>query len=110
MSMRTQLALVATVAILAIGAMFFSPAQLTGTSPLGTSPATAQKDISSKDAEVTHKVYFDVNINGKNSSQERQLVYELVKNCLADFTDEQAASRPLSERAEMLLGLRPYSK
>lgn len=67
--MRTQLALVATVAILAIGAMFFSPAQLTGTSPLGTSPATAQKDISSKDAEVTHKVYFDVNINGKNAGR-----------------------------------------
>ena len=45
-----------------------------------------------------------------DSSQDRQVVYEQVKTCLADFTDSEAAVKPLTERAEMLLGLRPFPK
>lgn len=73
MSMRTQLVLVAVVAVLAIGATFFSPAPLTGSSPSAT-PTTlgttaTQENISAKEAEVTHKVYFDVNINGEKAGR-----------------------------------------
>ena len=45
-----------------------------------------------------------------DTSQPRQTVYELVRNCLSDFTDREVSARPLSERAEMLLGLRPFPK
>lgn len=45
-----------------------------------------------------------------DSSQDRQVVYNIVKENLADFTDKDVAARPLSERAEMLLGLRPFPK
>lgn len=45
-----------------------------------------------------------------DTSQDRQAVYELVRSSLAEFTDHEAAARPLSERAEMLLGLRPFPK
>ena len=45
-----------------------------------------------------------------DSSQDRQAVYNIVKENLSEFTDEEAASRPLTERAEMLLGLRPFPK
>ena len=45
-----------------------------------------------------------------DSSQDRQVVYDVVKENLSEFTDEEAASRPLTERAEMLLGLRPFPK
>ena len=43
-------------------------------------------------------------------SQDRQAVYALVSSQLADYTDETFAARPLTERAEMLLGLRPFPK
>jgi UMP-CMP kinase len=43
-----------------------------------------------------------------DTSQDRQAVYALVVNNLAEFTDKDFAVRPLTERAEMLLGLRPY--
>ena len=43
-----------------------------------------------------------------DTSQSRVDVFEQVKKCLADFTDKEVAERPLSERAEMLLGLRPF--
>ncbi len=43
-----------------------------------------------------------------DTSLDRQAVYqELIKH-LAEFTNQDAASRPLTERSEMLLGLRPY--
>lgn len=45
-----------------------------------------------------------------DTSQDRQVVYELVAGNLAEYTDRNLAARPLSERAEMLLGLRPFPK
>jgi adenylate kinase family enzyme len=45
-----------------------------------------------------------------DTSQDRQSVYDLVSNHLADFTDETLAAKPLTQRAEMLLGLRPFPK
>jgi len=44
-----------------------------------------------------------------DTSQDRQAVYALVQNSLAEFTDQELADQPLTERAEMLLGLRPFS-
>ena len=43
-----------------------------------------------------------------DTSQDRQTVYALVVEQLAEFTDEEAAARPFIERAEILLGLRPW--
>jgi adenylate kinase family enzyme len=45
-----------------------------------------------------------------DTGQDRQTVYALVRSHLAEFTDKELAERPLSERAEMLLGLRPFPK
>ena len=45
-----------------------------------------------------------------DTSLDRQAVYDLVKANLKEFTDTQCAAKPLSERAEMLLGLRPFPK
>lgn len=45
-----------------------------------------------------------------DTSQDRQAVYAEVVNHLSDFTDEEFAAKPLTERAEMLLGLRPFPK
>lgn len=45
-----------------------------------------------------------------DTGQNRQAVYSLVENSLAEFTDREFAAKPLSERAEMLLGLRPFPK
>ncbi len=45
-----------------------------------------------------------------NTGQDRQAVYTLVKEALAEHTDVELASQELSERAEILLGLRPYPK
>jgi hypothetical protein len=43
-----------------------------------------------------------------DTSQDRQTVYALVQTCLAEYTDSEIAAKPLTERAEILLGLRPY--
>ena len=43
-----------------------------------------------------------------DTSQDRQAVYTLVAENLAEYTDQECAARPLTERAEMLLGLRPF--
>lgn len=43
-----------------------------------------------------------------DTSQDRPAVYALVGDNLAEFTDERLAAEPLTEKAEMLLGLRPY--
>lgn len=43
-----------------------------------------------------------------DTSQNRQAVYNLVVENLAEFTDADSAARPLTERSEMLLGLRPF--
>jgi adenylate kinase family enzyme len=45
-----------------------------------------------------------------DTSLDRQAVYGLVVESLAPFTEKEAAARPLTERAEMLLGLRPFPK
>lgn len=45
-----------------------------------------------------------------DTSQDRQSVYALIRHHLADHTDSALASQPLTERAEMLLGLKPYPK
>ena len=45
-----------------------------------------------------------------DTSLERTAVYKLVKDKLAKYTDSSLTDKPLSERAEMLLGLRPYPK
>ncbi|MDP2319836.1 MAG: nucleoside monophosphate kinase [Acidobacteriota bacterium] len=43
-----------------------------------------------------------------DTSQTRQAVYAVVASNLAEYTDEALAARPLTERSEILLGLRPY--
>lgn len=43
-----------------------------------------------------------------DTGQERAAVYDQVVKHLAEFTADEAVSKPLTERAEMLLGLRPY--
>jgi len=45
-----------------------------------------------------------------DTSQNRQAVYDLVRAELANQTDAARMARPLSEEAEILLGLRPYPK
>ena len=45
-----------------------------------------------------------------DTSQDRQAVYDLVSQNLAEYTGEEFAAKPLTERAEILLGLRPYPK
>ena len=45
-----------------------------------------------------------------DTSQDRQAVYALVCSNLAEYTDRKFTAKPLTERAEMLLGLRPYPK
>ncbi|MCL4131875.1 UNVERIFIED_CONTAM: hypothetical protein GTU68_053018 [Idotea baltica] len=45
-----------------------------------------------------------------DTSQDRKAVYALIKKALAEHTDVELASQELSERAEILLGLRPYPK
>lgn len=43
-------------------------------------------------------------------SQGREDVYAAVKGELAEFTSEEYATKPLTERSEILLGLRPWPK
>ncbi len=43
-----------------------------------------------------------------DTSQTRQAVYDIVVSNLAEYTDQEFMEKPLSERAEILLGLRPY--
>ncbi|MEP3482024.1 MAG: nucleoside monophosphate kinase [Fuerstiella sp.] len=45
-----------------------------------------------------------------DTSHDRQAVYEAVASHLAEYTNEELAAQPLTERAEMLLGLRPFPK
>lgn len=45
-----------------------------------------------------------------DTSQDRETVYALVCEQLAEYTDPELMDRPLSEHAEILLGLRPYPK
>jgi len=45
-----------------------------------------------------------------DASQGREDVYALVKKSLEAYTDPALAAQPLTEKSEMLLGLRPYPK
>lgn len=45
-----------------------------------------------------------------DASQDRPTVYALVGESLAEHTDQDLAAQPLTEKSEMLLGLRPYPK
>ena len=45
-----------------------------------------------------------------DTGQSRQSVYRLVVKNLAEYTDEKFAEKPLTERSEILLGLRPYPR
>ena len=45
-----------------------------------------------------------------DTSQSRKAVYTQFKDSLAEFTDPAAADQPLTEKSEMLLGLRPFPK
>ena len=45
-----------------------------------------------------------------DTSLDRQAVYALVRSHLAKHTDQALADKPLTERAEMLLGMRPFPK
>ncbi|MEJ6603829.1 MAG: nucleoside monophosphate kinase [Verrucomicrobiia bacterium] len=45
-----------------------------------------------------------------DTSQDRQAVYALVTINLAEHTDKELAAQPLTERAEIILGLRAYPK
>jgi adenylate kinase family enzyme len=45
-----------------------------------------------------------------DTSHSRQEVYNLVAKSLAPYTEGEFAKQPLTERAEMLLGLRPFPK
>lgn len=43
-----------------------------------------------------------------DTSPDRMTVFEIVRQHLAEFTDPALAARPLTERSEIILGLRPY--
>ena len=45
-----------------------------------------------------------------DTSLDRQAVYALVVSNLAEHTNKTLATKPLTERAEILLGLRPYPR
>ena len=45
-----------------------------------------------------------------DTGQSRQAVYDLVVSNLAEYTDIELAAKPLTERSEILLGLRPYPR
>lgn len=43
-----------------------------------------------------------------DTSQNRQTVYEILTSNLAEHTEDEYTAKPLSEKAEILLGLRPW--
>lgn len=45
-----------------------------------------------------------------DTSQDRESVYALLRDQLAPYTDPVLMAQPLSEKAEILLGLRPYPR
>ncbi len=45
-----------------------------------------------------------------DTSLDRQAVYDLVRGHLAEYTDSELAEKPLTERSEILLGLRPWPR
>lgn len=45
-----------------------------------------------------------------DTSQARETVYSLLRDQLGEYTEPRLMTQPLSQKAEMLLGLRPYPK
>ena len=45
-----------------------------------------------------------------DTSQDRETVYSLVRDQLARYTDSRLMAQPLNEKAEILLGLKPYPR
>ncbi len=45
-----------------------------------------------------------------DTSQDRRAVYDLVRENLAEYTDQTLTAKTLTERAEILLGLKPWPK
>lgn len=45
-----------------------------------------------------------------DAGQGRQAVYSSFEKSLAEYTDSELAAKPLTERSEMLLGLRPFPR
>jgi UMP-CMP kinase len=45
-----------------------------------------------------------------DTSQDREAVYALVRDQLAEYTEQHLMDQPLTEKAEILLGLRPYPR
>ncbi len=45
-----------------------------------------------------------------DTSQDRETVYALLRDQLAPFTEQHLLDQPLTEQAEILLGLRPYPR
>ncbi len=45
-----------------------------------------------------------------DTSQDREATYGLLREQLAEHTDPELMAQPLSEQAEILLGLRPYPR
>lgn len=45
-----------------------------------------------------------------DTSQGREAVYDLVRNQLAEYTDDQLMAKPLTEKAKILLGIKPYPR
>jgi UMP-CMP kinase len=43
-----------------------------------------------------------------DASQERQAVYAVLKESLTEHTDQKLSANPFTEKAEILLGMRPY--
>lgn len=45
-----------------------------------------------------------------DTSQDRETVYSLLREQLAPYTDSKLMAQALSEKSEILLGLRPYPR
>jgi hypothetical protein len=45
-----------------------------------------------------------------DTSQDRQAVYSQLRDQLSPFTDADLMAAPMSEKTEILLGLRPYPR
>jgi UMP-CMP kinase len=45
-----------------------------------------------------------------DTRQDREAVYALLRDRLAEYTEQHLMDQPLTEKAEILLGLRPYAR
>lgn len=86
-------------------------AKYTGRSDDNVESVKLRFDTFKKETLPTVKLFKDKNkCVDIDTGQARQTVYSIVAKNLSEHTDATCAERPLSERAEMLLGLRPFPK